>query len=96
MRLLQEPFLPMSFLFVRVSFHHLRCLASDQYLCLPVTYIPTWFPGAQWKRKAQAWRKDMDALCDVPFNYAKAQIVGLIEQAVQVMSIYSLLLRVPE
>ncbi|KZT68576.1 cytochrome P450 [Daedalea quercina L-15889] len=39
-----------------------------------LTRVPAWFPGAKWKRTAQAWRKDTEAMCDVPYDFAKAQI----------------------
>lgn len=55
---------------------HSRRSAFDQNRLLVIN-IPAWFPGAQWKRKAQAWRKDMETLCDVPFQYTKSQIVWL-------------------
>ncbi|CAE6430847.1 unnamed protein product [Rhizoctonia solani] len=32
-------------------------------------YIPTWFPGAQWKRKAMAWRLQKDQMLNVPYDW---------------------------
>ncbi|KZT69861.1 cytochrome P450 [Daedalea quercina L-15889] len=39
-----------------------------------LTYVPAWFPGAQWKRTAQAWEKHTEMLCSVPYDFAKAQM----------------------
>ncbi|KAG9090639.1 hypothetical protein FRC06_000946 [Ceratobasidium sp. 370] len=39
-------------------------------------YIPSWFPGATWKRTANAWRKEIDQMVNVPFNWAKNQIAS--------------------
>ncbi|OSD04423.1 CyP450 monooxygenase [Trametes coccinea BRFM310] len=33
-------------------------------------YVPSWFPGAGFKRKAAEWRKDVLALRNVPFDAA--------------------------
>ncbi|EPS98969.1 hypothetical protein FOMPIDRAFT_1125292 [Fomitopsis schrenkii] len=37
-------------------------------------YIPSWFPGV-WKQTAQAWRRDIDAMADVPFDITKSRVV---------------------
>ncbi|KAI2787985.1 O-methylsterigmatocystin oxidoreductase [Penicillium oxalicum] len=37
-------------------------------------YIPTWFPGAQFKRTAKAWRNQISSLADVPYAFSKAQV----------------------
>ncbi|KAJ6579947.1 cytochrome P450 [Mycena vulgaris] len=39
-------------------------------------YIPAWFPGAGFKRKAKEWRKLAQALNDVPFAEVKRQIAA--------------------
>ncbi|KAH9843975.1 cytochrome P450 [Rhodofomes roseus] len=38
--------------------------------------VPAWFPGAGWKRTALAWRRDLEAMCDIPFNYTKQQLMS--------------------
>lgn len=38
-------------------------------------WIPSWFPGAGWKRRAEAWRADTQAMCDVPFEFAKQEML---------------------
>ncbi|KAI8982787.1 CyP450 monooxygenase [Trametes punicea] len=46
-------------------------LVPGRYLVesLPtLRHVPSWFPGADFKRKATAWRKDMLALRNVPFD----------------------------
>ncbi|KAJ6523882.1 cytochrome P450 [Mycena vulgaris] len=39
-------------------------------------YIPAWFPGAGFKRKAKEWRKLAQAVSDVPFTEVKRQIAA--------------------
>ncbi|ELU38086.1 cytochrome P450 [Rhizoctonia solani AG-1 IA] len=38
-------------------------------------YIPAWMPGAAWKRTANAWRRDVQEMVNVPYSWAKDQIV---------------------
>lgn len=35
-------------------------------------YVPSWFPGAKFKREAKAWRKDVLAIPEAPFELVKA------------------------
>ncbi|KAG9084541.1 hypothetical protein FS749_005143 [Ceratobasidium sp. UAMH 11750] len=37
-------------------------------------YIPPWFPGASWKRKAIKWRAEKDRMINEPFEWTKSQI----------------------
>ncbi|KAJ7146683.1 cytochrome P450 [Mycena epipterygia] len=37
-------------------------------------YVPSWFPGANFKRKAEKWRKVMRELLERPFKEAKRNI----------------------
>nr|BAL05126.1 cytochrome P450 [Phanerodontia chrysosporium] len=37
-------------------------------------HIPAWFPGADFKRQAALWKKDVDAMYETPFNDIKAAI----------------------
>ncbi|KAB5588348.1 O-methylsterigmatocystin oxidoreductase [Ceratobasidium theobromae] len=39
-------------------------------------YIPTWFPGAEWKRLANKWRTDKDKMLHTPFNWTKSQMTA--------------------
>ena len=41
-------------------------------------YLPSWFPGAGFKRQAEKWRKVTLAMARVPFAFVKDQMVGLI------------------
>ncbi|KAJ6575009.1 cytochrome P450 [Mycena capillaripes] len=44
---------------------------------LPVLkYVPSWVPGASFKRKAEAWAKSSLALRDIPFEDLKASIAA--------------------
>ncbi|KAK7047328.1 hypothetical protein VNI00_006559 [Paramarasmius palmivorus] len=40
---------------------------------LPVLkYVPSWFPGASFKRKAREWAKNVDEMLNVPFDIVKS------------------------
>lgn len=41
-------------------------------------FIPAWFPGAGWKRKAKYWRKLGECLVHMPWNVVKEQMVWYI------------------
>ncbi|CAE6394224.1 unnamed protein product [Rhizoctonia solani] len=43
-------------------------------------YIPSWFPGAEWKRNAMAWNKARDDLITIPFEWTKKQMATGIAQ----------------
>ncbi|KDN36310.1 hypothetical protein RSAG8_10932, partial [Rhizoctonia solani AG-8 WAC10335] len=43
-------------------------------------YIPSWFPGAQWKRNALAWNKAREDLITIPFEWTKKQMATGIAQ----------------
>ncbi|EPS98990.1 hypothetical protein FOMPIDRAFT_1050990 [Fomitopsis schrenkii] len=52
-------------------------LAPGAYLAdliLILTYIPAWFPGAGWKRTALEWRRDLNKMCDIPYEFTKTQL----------------------
>lgn len=38
-------------------------------------FVPSWFPGASWKRKAASWLAETRAMADVPFQMAKDEAV---------------------
>lgn len=38
-------------------------------------YVPTWFPGAGWKRNVHAWRVDKEEMLNKPYEWTKAQMV---------------------
>ena len=40
-----------------------------------VRFIPDWFPGAYFKRRAKEVGRETSDVEDVPFNWAKTQIV---------------------
>lgn len=39
-------------------------------------YLPSWFPGAGFKRIAAAWKDDLAGLADRPYAFVKAQVDG--------------------
>jgi hypothetical protein len=42
---------------------------------MTVRFVPSWFPGAGWKRQGEAWRKRLDNLSSVPHDWVKQQMV---------------------
>ena len=41
-----------------------------------LVYVPSWFPGAGFKKKAAHWRKLGETLTERPFRYVQEQLVG--------------------
>jgi hypothetical protein len=39
-------------------------------------YVPSWFPGAGFKKKAAYWARINTALAEKPFRYVQEQFVG--------------------
>ena len=39
-------------------------------------FIPAWFPGAGWKKKAEYWRKISGQFVHWPWDRVKEQLVG--------------------
>ena len=39
-------------------------------------YVPSWFPGAGFQKKAAYWGKVNIAMIEKPFAYVKEQVVG--------------------
>ena len=39
-------------------------------------YLPSWFPGAGFQKKAAYWREVNASLTKKPFNYVEEQLVG--------------------
>jgi hypothetical protein len=42
-----------------------------------VKYVPSWFPGAGFKRKAQAWKKNLENTADIPYDFVKRQMESM-------------------
>jgi hypothetical protein len=43
---------------------------------LPILkYVPRWFPGAGFKRKAAYWRKATNTMAEKPFRHVQEQLV---------------------
>ena len=38
-------------------------------------HIPSWFPGAQFKRDAEVWKAKMEAFVNEPFDFTKKEMV---------------------
>lgn len=41
-----------------------------------LSYVPSWFPGAGFKKLAAEWRKHYDVMVDAPFNLVKEQMAA--------------------
>jgi hypothetical protein len=39
-------------------------------------YVPSWFPGGGFQKKAAHWRQLNASLTEKPFSYTKEQLVG--------------------
>ncbi|CAE6506514.1 unnamed protein product [Rhizoctonia solani] len=37
-------------------------------------YVPSWFPGAGWKRQAHEWRAEKNTMLYTPFNWTREQM----------------------
>lgn len=55
-----------------VGTHHLSVRVA-YFVISAVRYVPEWFPGAGWKRKAREWRAEIDKATDEPFDAMKAR-----------------------
>ena len=38
-------------------------------------FVPSWFPGAGWKRKGEVYRANMTRMSDIPHQFVKDQMV---------------------
>ena len=38
-------------------------------------YVPSWLPGAEFKREAASMRRDLGELYDVPYEFVKHEMV---------------------
>jgi hypothetical protein len=41
-----------------------------------LVYVPSWFPGAGFQRKAAHWRSVIKIMIEKPFHYVQDQLVG--------------------
>ena len=49
-----------------------------------VKYIPSWLPGAGFKRKAKEYATVLRDLVEIPHSYAKSQLVSYLVSHVRV------------
>ena len=40
-------------------------------------YLPSWFPGAGFQRKAAHWREAVNTMAEKPFRYVQEQLVQI-------------------
>ncbi|KZT66511.1 cytochrome P450 [Daedalea quercina L-15889] len=42
---------------------------------LPILqYVPSWIPGMEWKKLAKTWKRDTNAVLDVPYEFTKQEM----------------------
>ncbi|KAJ1301841.1 hypothetical protein OPQ81_009068 [Rhizoctonia solani] len=39
-------------------------------------YVPSWLPGAGWKRQAHKWRAEKERMLHIPFNWTREQMTA--------------------
>ncbi|KAG9123850.1 hypothetical protein FRC07_013766 [Ceratobasidium sp. 392] len=39
-------------------------------------FVPSWLPGAGWKRKANAWRAEKERMINEPYDWTKSQVAA--------------------
>ena len=47
------------------------------YISVTVKYVPEWFPGAGFQKKAKIWRKSVEEMNTKPFEAVKESLVSL-------------------
>ena len=45
--------------------------------CLAVKHIPSWFPGAEFKRQSMIWKPIVDEMFERPYHEIKANFVSI-------------------
>lgn len=43
----------------------------------PVKYVPSWFPGASWKRHGEQLKAKAREIADEPFRHVRKQLVSM-------------------
>lgn len=56
-----------------------------------VQYVPSWMPGMEWKKAARTWKRDLNAQLEIPYQYAKQEIVSSVPLASSIDRIECLL-----
>jgi hypothetical protein len=74
--ILQETLIPGRFLVVRLRSSFESLFMGRQNTIPILRYVPSWVPGAGFKRQAAQWKKEMEEHVDQPFQAAKRNMVG--------------------
>ena len=53
-------------------------LKSDSFLTAPVKYIPSWFPGAGFKKTARHFKEFLSPLINKPFDDMMGRVVSFL------------------
>lgn len=51
-------------------------MLDSRRMCLTVKHLPSWFPGAGFKRKAAVWKAQIEEGADAPFQWMKDRLVS--------------------
>lgn len=41
-----------------------------------VRYVPSWFPGAKFKRLAREWKKNLEKAADMPYEFVRTRMAA--------------------
>lgn len=66
-------------------FGYAHSYASDS-----VRYVPSWFPGASWKRLAAEWAEDLRRSKDNPINVVKKDLVSSISNYITIIRLHQI------
>lgn len=39
-------------------------------------FVPAWFPGASFKRKAHDWKRNLEDVADIPYTFVKEKMIS--------------------
>ncbi|KAG1737748.1 hypothetical protein EDB19DRAFT_1909518 [Suillus lakei] len=58
-------------------------VANPKIAAIPETFpfplkLPSWFPGAEFKRLAIQSQKNAAAMVEIPFHYARERVIGIV------------------
>lgn len=81
--------IPGRFLVVSIRRVQLSIISRRVKDSIPILkYVPSWLPGAEFKRKARRWRVLARAMVDTPFAEAKRNTVNLISLTGSLVTIF--------
>ena len=61
---------------IRECYTNVRRVSSLNHPYLSVKYLPSWFPGATFKRQAREWQAELENLVFTPYKTVKERVVS--------------------